>query len=153
VSRVREEGGAGGTAKVMPAAKTSPKDAPVAEVGDAYARARFVDGLIAYAEGNDAGATELFKDVVRLTNPKKARTPDPDLRELAFLQLARIHYQNRQNRYAIFYYGRMPWGGQRWLEGLWEASSHYRIGDYEKALGNLSRPVALLQDETPSRTS
>ena len=32
----------------------------------------------------------------------------------------------------------MPWGGQRWLEGLWEASyAHYRIGDYEKTLGNL----------------
>jgi len=60
------------------------------------------------------------------------------LREIAFLQLARIHYQNRQNRYAIFYYGKMPWGGGRWLEGLWEASyAHYRIGDYEKALGNL----------------
>ena len=32
----------------------------------------------------------------------------------------------------------MPWGGERWLEGLWEASyAHYRIGDYEKTLGNL----------------
>jgi tetratricopeptide (TPR) repeat protein len=139
-SRVREEGGAP-AAKVVPATKVVPngsKDAPAPENGDVYARARFVDGLIAYAEGNDAGATELFKEVVRLTNPKKARTADPDLRELAFLQLARIHYQNRQNRYALFYYGKMPWGGQRWLEGLWEASwAHYRIGDYEKTLGNL----------------
>jgi hypothetical protein len=32
----------------------------------------------------------------------------------------------------------MPWGGESWLEGLWEASyAHYRVGDYEKALGNL----------------
>jgi hypothetical protein len=76
--------------------------------------------------------------VVRLTNPKKVAAADAELRELAFLQLARIHYQNRQNRYAIFYYGKMPWGGERWLEGLWEASyAHYRIGDYEKTLGNL----------------
>ena len=32
----------------------------------------------------------------------------------------------------------MPWGGAQWLEGLWEASyAHYRIGEHEKALGNL----------------
>jgi hypothetical protein len=32
----------------------------------------------------------------------------------------------------------MPWGGENWLEGLWEASyAHYRIADYEKTLGNL----------------
>ena len=54
------------------------------------------------------------------------------------MQLARIHYQNRQNRYAIFYYDKMPWGGESWLEGLWEASyAYYRVGDYEKTLGNL----------------
>jgi hypothetical protein len=114
------------------------KDAPAAEAGSVFARAKFLDGLVAYAEGNDKGADEAFKDVIRITNPKKAQHEDPQLRELAFLQLARIRYQNRQNRAAIFYYGRMPWGGQRWLEGLWEASyAHYRIGDFEKTLGNL----------------
>ncbi|MGC3998114.1 MAG: adventurous gliding motility protein GltC [Anaeromyxobacter sp.] len=111
--------------------------APAAH-GDPYAKARFLDGLVRYAEGDDAGATEQFKEVVRLTNPKRGRPADPELRELAFLQLARIHYQNRQNRYAIFYYGKMPWGGESWLEGLWEASyAYYRVGDYEKTLGNL----------------
>jgi tetratricopeptide (TPR) repeat protein len=114
------------------------KDAPPPPEGDVFARARFLDGLVLYAQGDDQGAIEVFKDVVRLTNPKKVSRADQDLRELAFLQLARIHYQNRQNRYAIFYYGKMPWGGERWLEGLWEASyAHYRIGDYEKTLGNL----------------
>jgi tetratricopeptide (TPR) repeat protein len=130
------------TAKVReqaPAAVAAPKDAPGADVGDVHARAKFVDGLVAYAERNDAAAIDALKEVVRLTNPKRTRSAaDAELREVAFLQLARIHYQNRQNRYAIFYYGKMPWGGQRWLEGLWEASyAHYRIGDYEKCLGNL----------------
>jgi len=122
-----------------PPPKADPKDgAPPQEGGDVHARARFLDGLVLYAQGDDQGATEVFKDVVRLTNPKKDARADAELRELAFLQLARIHYQNRQNRYAIFYYGKMPWGGERWLEGLWEASwAHYRIGDYEKTLGNL----------------
>jgi hypothetical protein len=120
--------------KAAPAASEAP--APPGQ--DVFARARFLDGLVLYAQGDDHGASEAFKEVVRLTNPRRAARPDTDLREIAFLQLARIHYQNRQNRYAIFYYGKMPWGGGRWLQGLWEASyAHYRIGDYEKTLGNL----------------
>jgi tetratricopeptide (TPR) repeat protein len=126
---------AGGTPRPVLSTETAP---PPGDAGDTFAKARFVEALVRYAQGDDASALESFKDVVRLTNPKRGRRADPELRELAFLQLARIHYQNRQNRYAIWYYGRMPWGGERWLEGLWEASwAHYRIGDYEKTLGNL----------------
>jgi tetratricopeptide (TPR) repeat protein len=121
-----------------PLPSSAAKDVPGQDPGDVVARAKFVDGLVLYAQGDDQGATEAFKEVIRLTNPKKVAHADEELRELTFLQLARIHYQNRQNRYAIFYYGRMPWGGERWLEGLWEASwAYYRIGDYEKSLGNL----------------
>ncbi|HZZ84939.1 MAG TPA: adventurous gliding motility protein GltC [Anaeromyxobacteraceae bacterium] len=102
------------------------------------AQARFVEGLVRYAEGDQPAALESFKEVVRLTNPRRGPAADPRLRALAFLQLARIHYEHRQNRYAIFYYDRLPLGGEGWLEGLWESSyAHYRIGDYEKALGNL----------------
>ena len=125
---VRKEAGASAAAQV----------AGAEEDGDIYGRAQFVDGLARFALGDEEAASEKFKDVVRLTNPKKGRSGDAELRELAFLQLARLHYQNRQNRYAIFYYGKMPWGGPQWLEGLWEASyAHYRIGEHEKALGNL----------------
>ena len=108
------------------------------EEGNVYAKARFIYGLVRYAEGDGQAALDAFKDVVRLTNPRRTQAPDPRLRELAFLQLARIHYEHKQNRYAIFYYDKMPWGGESWLEGLWESSyAHYRIGNYEKALGNL----------------
>jgi len=128
---VRQE--AGGKTPV-----SSTGEVPGEEAGDVFARAQFVDGLAQFALGEEQAANERFKEVVRLTNPKKGRADDPELRELAFLQLARLHYQNRQNRYAIFYYGKMPWGGAQWLEGLWEASyAHYRIGEHEKALGNL----------------
>jgi len=102
------------------------------------ARARFIDGSALYALGSQQEALESFKDVVRLTNPRKTAQTDSRVRELAFLQLARIHYEHKQNRYAIWYFAKMPWGEPLWLEGLWEASyAHYRIGDYEKALGNL----------------
>ncbi len=106
--------------------------------GNLVARARFLEALVLYAQGDSQAAVEALKEVVRMTNPRRSKAPDPRLRELAFLELARIHYEYKQNRYAIFYYQRMPWGGPRWLEGLWESSyAYYRIGDYEKALGNL----------------
>ncbi len=125
--QVRQEAGA-----------TTAKAARAEDDGDIYGRAQFIDGLARFALGDEQSASEKFKEVVRLTNPRKGRAGDVELRELAFLQLARLHYQNRQNRYAIFYYGKMPWGGTQWLEGLWEASyAHYRIGEHEKALGNL----------------
>jgi len=131
------------TVQVRPEAGARPPahpagDEPRLDEGDLYARARFLDGLVQYAQGSGQSAVESFKEVVRLTNPKRGRAPDPRVREQAFLQLARIHYEHKQNRYAIFYYDKMPWGGESWLEGLWESSyAHYRIGDYEKALGNL----------------
>lgn len=129
-SQVRPEAGAR-----PPARRT---DDPRLDESDLYARARFLDGLVQYAQGSGQSAVESFKEVVRLTNPRRGRAPDLRVRELAFLQLARIHYEHKQNRYAIFYYDKMPRGGESWLEGLWESSyAHYRIGDYEKALGNL----------------
>jgi tetratricopeptide (TPR) repeat protein len=119
-------------------AKAFTAGVPPDDAADVFARTQFIDGLALYALRQEQAATEKFKDVVRLTNPRKGRAGDPELREQAFLQLARVHYQNRQNRYAIFYYGKMPWGGPSWLEGLWEASyAHYRIGEHEKSLGNL----------------
>jgi tetratricopeptide (TPR) repeat protein len=128
-SQVRQEAGA----------RSAPAQPDMAgDSGDVYAKARFLDGLVQYAQGHGQAAVESFKEVVRLTNPRRGRVPDLRLRELAFLELARIHYEHKQNRYAIFYYDRMPWGGDSWLEGLWESSyAHYRIGNYEKALGNL----------------
>jgi hypothetical protein len=106
--------------------------------GDVHARARFVDGLAAYAQGAPQEAVNAFQEVVRATNPRRTGDADARLRELALLQLARIHYEHGQNRYALFYYGRMPQAGASWLDGLWESSyAYYRIGDSERALGNL----------------
>jgi hypothetical protein len=125
-----------GAGPVLPAAGVESDENP--EGGNVYAKAKFIEGMVLYGQGNQDGALEAFKEVVRLTNPRRAQGQDPKLRELSFLQLARIHYEHRQNRYAIFYYSKMPWGERSWLEGLWESSyAQYRIGDYERSLGNL----------------
>jgi len=112
--------------------------------GDAfYARTRFLEGVIYDREGNQAAALEALKDVVRLTRPggdpnsPEARSNEM-VRELAFMNLARIHYAARQNRYAIYYYGKIERGRPEWLEALFESAwANYRIGQYQQALGNL----------------
>lgn len=104
-----------------------------------FPKAKYLDGLALYATGNPALAVESFKDVVRATNPRREGTVfDPKLREMAFMQLARIHYEHRQNRYANFYYSRIVRGSDQWLRSLFESAwSHFRLGEDEKALGNL----------------
>ncbi len=84
-----------------------------------------------------------MKEVVRVTRPSPDRSAaDAKIadatRDLAFMQLARIHYGARQNRYALYYYGKIERGKPEWLEALFESSwANYRIGQYEQALGNL----------------
>ncbi|KFE63229.1 adventurous gliding motility protein GltC [Hyalangium minutum] len=120
-----------------------------------YPRAKFLEGLAYFRNGNKvrsaearrsdtsmASAIEAMKEVVRLTRPggktgEEAKL-DQSLRELAFMQLARTHYGMQQNRYAIFYFGKIERGTTQWLEAMFEASwANYRVGQYEQALGNL----------------
>jgi hypothetical protein len=111
-----------------------------------FPRARYLEALAWFRENTETGftrAVEAFKDVVRLTRPAPGKRPDAakidqSLRELAFMQLARTHYGHRQNRSALYYYGKIERGSGPWLESLFEASwANYRIGQYEQALGNL----------------
>ncbi len=112
--------------------------------GDAfYARAKYLEGLAYFREDNFNASLESMKEVIRVTRPGTSRSEaqarqDKDVRELAFMQLARTHYGHRQNRYAIYYYNKVERGGKQWLEALFESSwASYRIAQYEQALGNL----------------
>lgn len=108
-----------------------------------YPRAKYLEGLAYFRENKLETALEAMKEVVRSTRqaegPMTAEAKQlKALRELAFMQLARTHYGARQNRYAIAYFEKIERGGVQWLESLFEASwAHYRIGQYEQALGNL----------------
>lgn len=108
-----------------------------------YPKAKYLEGLAYFRENKLETALEAMKEVVRATRqPEGPLTKEAKnlkaLRELAFMQLARTHYGARQNRYAIFYLSKIERGGPQWLESLFEASwAHYRIGQYEQALGNL----------------
>ena len=108
-----------------------------------YPRAKYLEGLSYFRENKLETALEAMKEVVRSTRvaegPMTAEAKQlKALREMAFMQLARTHYGARQNRYAIQYFDKIERGGVQWLESLFEASwAHYRIGQYEQALGNL----------------
>jgi len=99
--------------------------------------------LKALKDRDMAQAVEAMKEVVRVTRPTPDRPPAEAkaadaTRDLAFMQLARIHYGARQNRYALYYYGKIERGKPQWLEALFESAwANYRIGQYEQALGNL----------------
>jgi hypothetical protein len=108
-----------------------------------YVRAKYLEGLAYFREGDFNASLADMKEVVKLTRPGSAGgLPDAkankDLRELAFMQLARIHYGVRQNRYALYYYDKIDRGDPQWLEALFEGAwANYRVGQYEQALGNL----------------
>jgi tetratricopeptide (TPR) repeat protein len=108
-----------------------------------YPRAKYLEGLAYFRENKPENALDSMKEVVRVTRvppgPITAETKALQaLRELAFMQLGRTHYGARQDRAAIFYFGKVERGNTQWLEALFEGSwANYRIGHYEQALGNL----------------
>lgn len=109
-----------------------------------YGKAKYLEGMAYFREGKLETALDAMKEVVKVTRQDQAGPMTTELklqqqlRELAFMQLARIHYGARQNRYAIFYLQKIERGGPQWLEALFEASwANYRVGQYEQALGNL----------------
>jgi tetratricopeptide (TPR) repeat protein len=106
---------------------------------DQYPKALYLKGLTHFALGEFEPSVDAFRQVVRMTDPKKeGGVNNPKLREMAFFSLARIHYQFEQFRYAIFYYERIDRDSEQWLDSLFESSwAYFRLGEYERALGNL----------------
>jgi hypothetical protein len=106
--------------------------------GSVYAaRAKFVEALVLHMREAPNQALSRFKDVVRLSREDSPH-PDAQLKELAFFQLARTHFGAQQPSFSIFYYDRVGRDSYEWLDSLYEESwAHFRLGAYEKTLGNL----------------
>ncbi len=104
---------------------------------DFSAKAKFLEGVLMYRDKRDNDALEAFKSVVRLTKSGSAQE-DKYLRQLAFFQLARAHFGAKQPSFSIYYYGKIRRLTYEWLDALYEGSwAEFRLGNYEKALGNL----------------
>jgi tetratricopeptide (TPR) repeat protein len=110
----------------------------IAENSIFYPKAKYLEGLTYYRDNKLEDALNCFRDVAKVLNPAKGQFRDERLREEAFLQLARIHYQADQFKNSIFYYNKISRDSDNWLESLYEASwAHFRIDEQEKALGNI----------------
>lgn len=96
-----------------------------------------VAGLAALAAGDDAAATREFLAIVD-RKAKKGDKAAQEMRDRAYLQLARLAYQSGDDARATALYQRVSRGAPEWLDALFEASwSRFRTGEDEKALGNL----------------
>ncbi|NJK89467.1 MAG: hypothetical protein HC923_08740 [Myxococcales bacterium] len=101
------------------------------------ARAKFLEALVLFKRRKENEALGAFKEVVRLTREDDRRS-SRRLREMAFFQLARTHFGAQQPTFSNFYYGKIDRDSVEWLDSLYEESwSQFRLGNYEKALGNL----------------
>ena len=100
-------------------------------------RAKFLQGVILYRDGKENDALAAFKDVVRTTRNADSNA-DPQLRQMAFFQLARTHFGAEQPSYSIAYYDKIDRDAYAWLDALFERSwAEFRLGNYERVLGNL----------------
>ena len=101
------------------------------------ARAKFLEGVLLYKVGKPNEALGAFKEVIRATRALATQS-DRRLRQMAFFQLARTHFGAEQPSFSIFYYDRVDRDSFAWLDALYEGSwAEFRLGNYEKALGNL----------------
>jgi len=104
---------------------------------DMSAKAKFLEGVLMYRDKRDNDALDAFKSVVRMTKPGSPQE-DRYLRQLAFFQLARAHFGAKQPSFSIHYYSKIRRLTYEWLEAMYEGSwAEFRLGNYEKALGNL----------------
>lgn len=116
----------------------------VAKTSEFYPKAQFLRGLLMVQAGKENAALKAFKEVIEVTQPINEKRSESEmksrerLRELAFFQLARLHFGAKQPSFSIFYYRRVDRNSLQWLDALYEASwAEYRLGRYERALGNL----------------
>lgn len=103
-----------------------------------YPRGMYLRGLLHYLAGDDQSAVETYRTLVALLHPSTGKFSRANLRHMAFLSLARIHYEHEQFDKSIYYYSRIPQGAPTWLTALFESSwAYFRRGDFDKALGRL----------------
>jgi tetratricopeptide (TPR) repeat protein len=110
----------------------------IASDNEYYPRGLYLTALLFYLVGEDQKAVESYRSLVGLLHPSTGTFQNVHLRHMAFLSLARIHYEHEQFDKSIYYYSRIPQGSETWLVALFESSwAYFRRGDFDKALGRL----------------
>lgn len=104
-----------------------------------FARARYMQGILAARDAKSQEALEAFAEVARLENtPKRAFADLETLKHLAILASARVFYGMGRFADAVKYYEQIPRFSEFWDEALFENGwARFQNDDYGGALGSL----------------
>lgn len=104
-----------------------------------YAKARYLLGTLHARRNKARESLDAFKDVLRVAAGHQALTPTlREMRARALLAVARIFYSTGDYQTALRYYAKLDRLSNEWMQALFETSwSMYRLGRFDKALGNL----------------
>jgi hypothetical protein len=104
-----------------------------------FARARYMQGILAARLGENQMALEAFSEVAGLANsPKLAYVDLESLRHLAVLASARVFYGMGRYADAVKHYEQVPRFSEYWDEALFENGwARFQNDDYGGALGSL----------------
>ena len=98
-----------------------------------YAKAQYLKGLVEVRNQLAKSAVQSFQNAIVAT---ESNGSDPEVRDLAFLALARIAYEVGDADAAIYYYRKVPKGSYKTSTALYESAWVYFVkGDYSRALG------------------
>ncbi len=98
-----------------------------------YARAQYLKGLVEIRNQLAKSAVQSFQKAIIAT---EENATDPEVKDLAFLALARIAYEVGDADAAIYYYRKVPKGTAKQATALYESAWVYFVkGDYSRALG------------------
>lgn len=98
-----------------------------------YAKAQYLKGLIEVRNQLFKSAVGSFQNAIVATEENDS---EPALRDLGYLALARIAYQNNNPDAAIYYYRKIPKGSIKSAQAFYESGWVYFVkGDSSRALG------------------
>lgn len=100
-----------------------------------YVGATFHLGVIANLSGSHSRAISYFEDVLKdIGRSRKYR----EMREMALMNIGRVHYERKNFPAAIGYYVRIPRDSDHWLDAIWETSwAFFFMEKFNNALGQV----------------
>lgn len=125
-----QAGMGGGAAGMQSVARARAEFERVPSGNPYYPRAQYYLGVIYAVLKDSDGALGAFSRVVRTTN-------SDNLRQLATMGLARVHYERKDYRRAFSFYSQIPRDSDLWLETLFEGAwAFFMIQKHNNSLGN-----------------
>ncbi len=111
------------------------------ESSDLYLRAQYFEGVIHHQRGKLQSAVKSFREVIKTEPPVTSAAVAQDLenlKDLAFINIARIYFQLQRYDTSVTYYQRVERDSVYWAESLFErAWADFYQNDLNSALGLL----------------